>query len=65
MIPLREFDMMGIYVPPFLVHLLLAAGPFFLVRWLAARSGLLFKVWNVGLAELSLFVFILTALVYS
>lgn len=64
MSPLHEFDIMGVYVPPFLIHLLLAAAPFFLVRWLAARSGLLFRLWNVGLVELSLFIFILCAVVY-
>jgi hypothetical protein len=65
MIPLQEFDVMGLYVPPFLIHLLLAAPPFFLLRWLAARSGWLFKLWNVGLVELSLFIFILCAVVYA
>ncbi|HVI51985.1 MAG TPA: DUF1656 domain-containing protein [Candidatus Sulfotelmatobacter sp.] len=65
MTPLREFDVMGIYFPPFLLQLLMACVPFFGLRWLAARTGLLFKLWNVGLVELSLFIFILSALVYS
>lgn len=62
---LHEVDILGVYMPPFLFHLLLAAIPFFAVRWLAARSGLLFKVWNTGLFELALFVMILFAVVYA
>lgn len=65
MIPLREYDVMGVYFPPFLLHLLIACIPFFILRWAAARTGLLFKLWNVGLVELALFVIILSALVYS
>jgi|GEM_PF-2310631 len=65
MIPLHEIDVLGVYLPPFLLHLLLAAPPFFLLRWAAARSGLLFRLWHTGLVELSLFILILTALVYA
>jgi len=65
MSPLHEINVMGIYFPPFLLHLLIAAVPFFLCRWLAARSGLLFRLWNIGLVELSLFIFILSVVVYA
>lgn len=56
---LMEFNLGGILVAPFAVNLALAAPPFFALRWLLARTGLLARLWYLALCEMALFVIVL------
>jgi len=56
---LTEINVGGIYIAPFALHLLIAAPPFFLLRWLLSRLGLLSRVWYLALCELALFILVL------
>jgi hypothetical protein len=61
---LKEINIYGICLSPFLGHMLLATPPFFALRWALARCGLLSQFWHPALFELSLFVFLLTLAAY-
>lgn len=61
---IRELNLFGVYVAPFMGDFLIAALVFLLLRWLCAVTGLLSRVWHVALFELCLFVFALTFVVY-
>lgn len=61
----KEAELAGVCFSPFIIELLLAAVVFFACRWLLARLGLLSRLWHLGLFELSLFILILSAVVYQ
>jgi hypothetical protein len=61
---LKEINIFGICLSPFLGHMLLVIPPFFALRWALARSGLLSQFWHPALLELSMFVFLLTLVAY-
>jgi uncharacterized membrane-anchored protein len=61
---IRELNLFGVYVAPFMGDLFIAAVVFFLLRWLCARSGLLSRVWHAALFELCLLVAALSLVVY-
>ena len=58
---LTEINLGGIYMAPFALHLLIAAVPFFALRWLLSRSGILSRAWYLALCELALYVVLLFA----
>lgn len=60
----QELDILGVCVPPFVGHLVAALLLFLGCRWLLARSGLLARLWQPALVELSLFVVLLSAMAY-
>lgn len=62
---LHEIDLFGVYVSPFVIHMIAAAIPFFALRWLLARLGVLTRLGHTGLIELSLYVVVLSLVVYS
>jgi protein AaeX len=61
---IRELNLFGVYVAPFMGDFFVAAFVFFPLRWLCARSGLLSRVWHAALFELCLFVGALSLVVY-
>ncbi len=61
---LKEINVYGVCLSPLIGHLLVAIAPFFAIRWLLARFGLLSRFWHPALFELSLFVSILTLVAY-
>jgi len=61
----KEVELVGVCFSPFIVDLLLAAAAFFPCRWALARLGLLSRLWHLGLFEFSLFILILSAVVYQ
>ncbi len=62
---IKEVDLAGVCFSPFVIDLLAAAAAFFLCRWVLARLGALSKLWHLGLFEISLFILILSAVVYQ
>jgi hypothetical protein len=60
----KEINIYGVCLSPFIGHLLAAIAPFYLCRWLLARAGLMSRLWHPPLFELSLFVSILTLVAY-
>ena len=61
---IRELNLYGVYVAPFLGDLVFTAPVYFVLRWLCARSGLLSRVWHTALFELCLLIGALTLVVY-
>lgn len=62
---LQEINLFGVCVSPFIIHLLLAAVLFFACRGALAHTGLLSRLWQPPLVELSLFVTLLTLVAYQ
>jgi hypothetical protein len=62
---LREIDIAGVCLSPFVLHLLETAVAFLVSRWLLARLGLISRLWHPALCELLLFVSILSAVGYQ
>lgn len=56
---LTEFDLGGIYIAPFAANLMAAAPLFLALRWVLSRSGLLSRLWYLGLCEAALFIGVL------
>ena len=51
LLPLREINLLGVFVTPASVLLLVALAPWIVFRWLAARIDLNRYVWNRPLVE--------------
>jgi protein AaeX len=52
----REIDVIGVYVAPSSLLLILALIPFVAVRWLASRIDLNRYVWNEPLVEVIIYI---------
>jgi len=59
-----EVSLYGIYVPPLLLLALLALVVSRLFNWVLARTGLYRHIWHPALFDFSLFVIVLSALVF-
>jgi predicted PurR-regulated permease PerM len=59
----EQFNIAGIYWPPFLLSLIIAIVIFLILRWLMVRFRLHRHVWHPALFEVSLFVCIVSGLV--
>lgn len=59
----RETNFGGVYLPPLLAYMLVAALVFLPVRWVIARLRLRRWVWNPRLAETAIYLCILGVLV--
>ncbi len=60
---MTEIDVGGVYIPPFLLHLIEAGVAFLLCRWILARLRLLGLVWHPALFELAVYVGVLSSVV--
>lgn len=60
---LHEIDFGGIFLPPLLLHLAIAAVFFFIIRFILDWTGILARVWYKPLFELSLYVIVLATTV--
>lgn len=60
---LHEIDFGGIFLPPLLLHLTIAAVFFFLIRLALDWAGILSRIWYKPLFELSLYVIVLATTV--
>ena len=58
---MTEFDLVGVYVSPFFVTLLLSLPVYLVCRAVIARSGLMARLWYPPLFEVGLFIIILSA----
>ena len=58
-----EINLFGVYVAPIAPGIVVAYVIFYLLRRLAARSGLLDWVWHPGLFDLALYLIVLSTLV--
>ena len=65
MIPLREFDLLGVFVSPALICLAVALVISFILRRLLDKTGINRFVWNRALFDLSLLVVITALLILS
>lgn len=59
----REIDLFGIYLPPLLVYLAAAAALYLPLRTALVRARAFRWTWNTPVAEISLYLCILGALV--
>jgi hypothetical protein len=64
-IPLREFDLLGVFVSPALICLAVALVISFILRRLLDKTGINRFVWNRALFDLSLLVVITALLILS
>ena len=62
---IAELDIAGIFIAPIVAYAVLAAAPFFLLRWGLARLGFWHFVWHPALFEVSLYLAILSLLVLA
>ena len=65
MIPLREIDLLGVFVSPALICLAVALVISLIVRRLLDKTGINRFVWNRALFDLSLLVVITALLILS
>jgi hypothetical protein len=65
MIPLREIDLIGVFVCPALICLAVALVISFILRSLLDKTGINRFVWNRALFDLSLLVVITALLILS
>ena len=65
MIPLREFDLLGVFVSPALICLAVALVISLILRRLLDKTGINRFVWNRALFDLSLLVVITALLILS
>ena len=65
MIPLREIDVLGVFVSPALICLVVALVISFILRRLLDKTGINRFVWNRALFDLSLLVAITALLILS
>ena len=61
---MKEIDVSGVFLSPFLGASLLAFGILWLLRQLLTRAGLYRHVWHRSLFDLSLYMIILLLLVF-
>ncbi len=60
---LKEIDIAGIYVAPFVAYFAAAFGIFLVMRWLLVRVGFERWAWHPPLAEGGLFLVVLSLVV--
>ena len=65
MIPLREIDLLGVFISPTLVCLAVALVISLIVRRLLDKTGINHFVWNRALFDLSLLIAITALLILS
>jgi hypothetical protein len=63
--PLREIDLIGVFVSPALICLVVALGTSLILRRLLDKTGINRFVWNRALFDLSLLVVITALLILS
>jgi hypothetical protein len=63
--PLREIDLIGVFVSPALICLVVALGISLILRRLLDKTGINRFVWNRALFDLSLLVVITALLILS
>lgn len=61
---IREINIDGIFLPPLLGHLLIAAVVWLLLRWLLGKLGFYRYVWHPPLFNTALYVILLGAFVF-
>jgi len=61
---LKELHILGIYLPPILLYLLLAALPWLLIRWLLTITRAYRLIWHPPLFNTALYILLLAATYY-
>ncbi|MET1028886.1 MAG: DUF1656 domain-containing protein [Dongiaceae bacterium] len=62
---MTELNIAGVYVAPIVGYVTIAAILFLLCRWILTLTGFWRFVWHPGLFEVSLFLSILSLVVFS
>lgn len=62
---IRELDLFGVFLPPFVLMVGLALPPWLLLRAVLARSGLAARLWHPALFHAASFVLLLALVVIA
>lgn len=62
---IRELDLVGVYLPPFVLMVLLALPPWLLIRFVLARGRGAPRVWHPPLFHFASFVLVLSLVILA